>query len=89
MKVWIVQGEHWNVPGTPMTAHLTPTSANREANKLTNILLQDVTDTSIRGTSIDLDSPESVRDEAIQKIVDSLPGFRMAGVWITELEVQE
>jgi hypothetical protein len=39
--VWIVQGEHWNVPGVPISAHASEDSANAKAAELVNHMLKD------------------------------------------------
>jgi hypothetical protein len=42
MKIWITQGEHWHVPGRPITAHASLAGAEMEAVELINIMLGDV-----------------------------------------------
>ena len=42
--VWIVQGEHWNVPGIAMTAHASLDAANAKAAELVSAMLDDTGD---------------------------------------------
>lgn len=40
--VYIVQGEHWDVPGRPLTVHANLASASARALELVNIMLKDL-----------------------------------------------
>lgn len=42
--VWIVQGEHWNCPGVPISAHASLDAANIKAAELVNVMLKDTGD---------------------------------------------
>jgi hypothetical protein len=39
--VWIVQGEHFSVPGVPISAHGSVDGANAKAAELVNAMLKD------------------------------------------------
>lgn len=42
MKVYVVQGEHWTVPGINLTVHATEDGANAKAAELVNGMLDEV-----------------------------------------------
>ena len=41
MNVYVTQGEHFSVPGCPLSVHATEALANAEAAKLVNLMLDD------------------------------------------------
>jgi hypothetical protein len=84
-RIFVVQGEHWSVPGKPMTAHATMGLAQREANKLVNIMLADA-----KLPTITEDASDEERDSALERVrEDSINGGTDCDVWITPLDVEE
>jgi hypothetical protein len=84
MKIWITQGEHWHVPGRPITAHASLAGAEMEAVELINIMLGDVS-----RPPLPLSATYEQREEALELIRrDSVNGGTDCDVWITELELK-
>jgi hypothetical protein len=89
-KVFIVQGDHFHVPGRAMSAHVTPESAARAAASLVDGLfawIEEPEDAKPETWEADLLRARNAR--AVQmgcKLVDL--GDDDGDVWITELECE-
>lgn len=83
MKVFIVQGCHWMVPGQRMTAHKTAESAADDALSLVNIMLSDL-ELPPEASSWE-DGLERVRKKLAEMDLVETEADDQADVWITEL----
>jgi hypothetical protein len=104
MKVFIVQGEHWNVPGRPMSAHATKASADAEARQLVNLMVADLNERKDCSLQIEPATSEDWNDklQTVRMYLGDATGATdqddtLAGsvdhddlpdVWITELELE-
>lgn len=82
MNVHIVQADHWNIAGRPMTAHATRPLAEAEALNLVNRLRRDA----------GLPQEKTSWEAGLVSLKDKVAklGFDRdeVDVWITELEVE-
>lgn len=79
MFVYILQGEHFHIPGTPITAHATKASANAEAASLVNLMLEDSDIEHCTATAENWKRPLSRLRTRYDDQCD---------VWITKLEIR-
>jgi hypothetical protein len=89
-KVYIVQAEHFHIPGRPMSAHATRESANRAAAGHVDSLLAWIElpeDAKPETWEADLLRARTARAEQYGCDIDAL-GDDDGDVWITELEVE-
>lgn len=82
-KVYIVQGIHPHVPGRPMTAHTTRSSANVEASQMASRIL-----VSMGRLPCD---PKSwkIRIENYKNELSEVSADAECDVWISELPLKE
>lgn len=82
MKIHIVRGEHWHVPGLHISAHRTPDGATRKAVALTNLLLAD---------SDELQQLEANEENWAQRVeqLQDVHGARYTYVVIDEVEQED
>lgn len=78
-KVYVVIGEHFNVPGTVIRAYATKAGATREAVRLVNIMLTDSHSVHVASEKDWEDHLSNLQDEH---------GARDCDVAIYELEVE-
>jgi hypothetical protein len=90
MRIFVVQGKHWHIPGRTMSAHTFKSGADAEAASLVNILRKDVgmaENATAYNWQRRLDAARNARARQIGCDADSL-GVSDADVWVTELEVR-
>ncbi|SHG88333.1 hypothetical protein [Bradyrhizobium erythrophlei] len=88
-KVFIVQGDHFHVPGRPMTAHATKAGADKVAAGLVNDLfawIEQPQDAKPETWEADLLRARKARADQMGCDLDQL-GDDDGDVWITQLEV--
>ncbi|UGY15212.1 hypothetical protein HAP48_0042925 [Bradyrhizobium septentrionale] len=90
MKIFIVQSEHFHVPGNPISLHATMEGAAREAADLVNDMLEWIDqpeDAKPETWEADLLRARTLRAEQMDCDLDEL-GEDDGDVWITEKEVE-
>lgn len=84
MKIFITQGEHPFVPGTPLTAHTTHGGAADAAVALVQIIADDVR----RVNEMDLPATVTAENwESVLEQVQEYHGAQTCAVWIVETEL--
>jgi len=88
--IWIVQGVHFHVPGSPLSAHATKENADEAAVQLVNDLFNWIAlpeDAKPETWEADLQRARQARAGLMGCEVDEL-GEDDGDVWITELELK-
>jgi hypothetical protein len=97
MKVYLVEAEHWNVPGRQVSVHATDASANEAAARLVNDMLADMRkrfgdgDTAIDVDYENLDIPADATPEdwnEAEQWLEDAHGAAHCYVAVTDHEVQ-
>ena len=78
MKIYVVTGEHWGIPGIIQTAHWSEHDANTQAAKLVNLIAFSKTRRRAKADTW---------KDVLEMVQDRLPDDLSCDVWLTALEV--